>query len=39
MAPENGLPIVPYNAEMESTDGSKDEYLLSLIEELDELRE
>ena len=36
MTPESGLPVVPYNAEFEGPDGAKDEYLLSLIEELEE---
>jgi hypothetical protein len=38
MAPENGLPVVPYDAEHNGYDGAKDEYLLSLIEELEDLR-
>lgn len=38
MAPESGLPIIPYNAEHENFGGEKDEYLLSLIEEIEELR-
>jgi hypothetical protein len=39
MAPENGLPVAAYNAEMPSTEDDKDEYLLGLIEELEELRQ
>ena len=39
MATENGLPVAAYNAEMPSTEDDKDEYLLGLIEELEELRQ
>ena len=39
MTPENGYPVVSYTAEYQSPVASdKDEYLLSLIEELEDLR-
>jgi len=38
MAPENALPLVPYTAEHVALDGEKDTYLLTIIEELEELR-
>jgi hypothetical protein len=38
MAPENAMPLVPYTAEHLPENGEKDNYLLSLIEELEELR-
>ena len=39
MTPENGYPVVPFNAEyVNKKGGSKDEYLLSLMEEIRELK-
>lgn len=39
MTPDNGFPIVPYTAEFENPDQVvKDEYLLSVIEDLKTLR-
>jgi hypothetical protein len=39
MNPENGYPVVPYNAEFQNPDRSnKDEYLLALMEEIDDLK-
>lgn len=39
MVPENGYPVVPYNAEYSPKVGAnKDGYLLSLIDELDQLK-
>jgi len=39
MTPENGYPVVPFNAEyVNKKGGDKDEYLLSLMEEIRELK-
>lgn len=39
MTPENGYPVIPFNAEyVNKKGGSSDEYLLSLIEEIRELK-
>ena len=38
MTPENGLPILPYRGENHNDNDEKDEYLKSVITELDELR-
>lgn len=35
MTPENGLPIMPYNGENYNESDDKDEYLLSVIDELE----
>lgn len=39
MAPENSIPIFEYNAEYEAQDDSKDMHLLSIMEELDDIKE
>ncbi len=39
MTPENGLPIMAYKGENFVDDGSKDDYLLTVIEEIEELKE
>ena len=36
LSPENGIPVLAYSAEMDMT-GEKDPYLLSLIDEIEEL--
>ena len=38
MTPENGLPIMPYKGENFNDDGLKDPYLLTVIDEIEELR-
>jgi hypothetical protein len=39
MTPENGYPVVPYSAEFQNlSNGPKDEFLLSLIDELEKLK-
>ena len=39
MTPENGYPVVPYSAEFQNlNNGPKDEFLLSLIDELEKLK-
>ena len=38
MAPENGLPIIPYKGENFDGVGQQDQYLLDVIVELEELR-
>ena len=38
MAPENGLPVMPYEARGVYENAEKDEYLLRLIEEIEEIR-
>jgi TFIIF-interacting CTD phosphatase-like protein len=39
LTPENGYPVVPFNAEFENpSDLLKDEYLLSVIEDLEAVR-
>jgi TFIIF-interacting CTD phosphatase-like protein len=37
LAPENGLPFVGYNAEMDTTESSKDEYLIGMMEIIKEV--
>ncbi|CDW83521.1 nli interacting factor-like phosphatase family protein [Stylonychia lemnae] len=37
LCPENGFPIVKYNAELDNVDGQKDSYLLAIIEQLKDL--
>ena len=37
LTPENGLPFIPYNAELHDGKGPKDEYLLGMIEHVKEL--
>jgi len=39
MTPENGMPIIPYTSEYDSQTefGEKDNYLLTLIEEIQKL--
>ena len=39
MTPENGLPIMPYKGENFIDDGKKDEYLLTVMDEIEELRQ
>ena len=38
MTPENGLPIMPYKGENHTDSDEKDKYLLTVIEEIEELR-
>jgi len=38
MTPENGLPIMPYKGENHTESDEKDKYLLTVIEEIEELR-
>lgn len=39
MTPENGYPVVPFNAEYVSKSGQqKDDYLLSMIEDIKDLK-
>ena len=38
LTPENGLPVMPYKGENHLDSDEKDTYLLSVIEELEELR-
>ena len=39
LTPENGLPVMPYKGENHLDSDEKDTYLLTVIEELEELRE
>jgi len=39
LTPENGLPIMPYKGENFNDSADKDTYLLSVIEEIEELRQ
>lgn len=38
MAPENGIPVVPYQANEDLNHTDKDQYLLTLIEDIEELK-
>ena len=37
ITPENGLPCIEYNAEIEMPEGEKDPYLMTLIEEIEKI--
>jgi hypothetical protein len=37
LAPENGMPVIPYTAEVDSGKGPKDDYLLGMLEHIKEL--
>jgi len=37
LTPENGLPVIPYTAEIDSGKGPKDDYLLGMIEQIKDL--
>ena len=38
MTPENGVPVLPYEARGDYVDSEKDDYLLMLIEDIEEIR-
>lgn len=38
LTPENGYPVLPYTAEYASPNGTKDGYLLQLMEDIEHMR-